>query len=108
MLFNKISRKKYGGFVMNGQRLCVIVKILALLTNNPNTPDPNAFNNKYGDNPILRAASYGHTEVVKILAPLTDTPNVPNIDGETPIHNAACNGYTEIVIILVPMTDNRS
>ena len=93
---------------MNGQRLCVIVKILVLLTNNPNTPDPNAFNNKYGDNPILRAASYGHTKIVKILAPLTDTPNVPNIDGETPIHNAACNGYTEIVKIFVPMTDNRS
>ena len=71
-----------------------IVKILAPLTDNPNTPD------KYGVTPIYRAAYLGHTEIVKILAPLTGNPNASDETGQTPIHMAALNGHTEIVKIL--------
>ena len=101
-----------------------IVKILAHLTDKPNTPDEygrtaiylaaqnghaqivkilmalsdnsNCPDN-YGDTPIYWAARRGHTEIFKILAPLTDNPNAPNTDGNTPIYFAAHSGYTEIV-----------
>ena len=46
-----------------------IVKILAPLTDNPNTPERN------GRTPIYKAAWKGHTEIVKILASLTDNPS---------------------------------
>ena len=77
-----------------------IVKIIAPLTDNPNTPD------KYGRTPMYWAAQYGYTEIVKILASLTDNPNAADQNGETPIYRAACNGHTEIVKILAPLTDN--
>ena len=77
-----------------------IVKILAPLTDNPNSP------HKDGRNPIYWAAFRGHTEIVKILAPLTDNPNAPNKFGDTPIHNAAKHGCTEIVKILALLTEN--
>ena len=54
-------------------RYIEIVKILALLADNPNPPD------FYGDTPIIIAAWDGHTEMVKILAPLTENPNAPDI-----------------------------
>ena len=57
-----------------------IVKILAPLTDNPNTP------NEYGRTPIYLAACWGHTEIVQILAPLKDNPNAPDKNGETPIY----------------------
>ena len=76
-----------------------IVKILAPLTDHPNTPD------KDGRGPIYMAAIRGCTEIVKILAPLTDNPNAPNRWGDTPIHRAAQNGHMEIVKILFPLTD---
>ena len=77
-----------------------IIKILAPLTDNPNTP------NDYGDTPISWAAYKGYTEIVKILVSLTDNPNAPNKNGTSPIHKAARNGNTEIVKILAPLTDN--
>ena len=80
-----------------------IVKILAPLTYNPNSPNDTDMVN---DTPIHKAAFYGHTEIVKILATLTDNPNVPNYFGNTPIIFAASNWYTEIVKILAPLTDN--
>ena len=53
-----------------------IVKILAPLADNPNAPDKYGHTPLHwghtsndGDTPILRAAFYGHTEIVKILAP---------------------------------------
>ena len=46
-----------------------IIKILAPLTDNPNTPD------KHGKTPIYWAAQNGHIEIVNILATLTDNPN---------------------------------
>ena len=50
-----------------------IVKILAPLTDNPNTPDED------GKTPIYQAADKEHTEIVKILTPLIDNPNnAPN------------------------------
>ena len=76
------------------------VKILAPLTDNPNTP------NNIGKTPIYWAAYNGHTEIVKILAPLTDNANGPSWNGNTPIHWAARFGHTEIVKILVSLTDN--
>ena len=76
------------------------VKILAPLTDNPNTPD------KYGRTPMYWAAQYGYTEIVKILAPLTDNPNAPDNYGTTPIHWAAFGGNTEIVKILAPLAEN--
>ena len=79
-----------------------IVKILAPLTDNPNTPD------KDGDTPIHHAALEGHTEIIKILAPLTDNPNVPNKTGVTPIYIAAHEGHTDIVKILAPLSGNNS
>ena len=57
-----------------------LVKILAPLTNTPNTPT-----GLHGLTPIHGAAIIGHTEIVKILAPLTDNPNTPDEDGVTPI-----------------------
>ena len=77
-----------------------IVKILAPLAENPNSPNDN------GDTPIYIAAKHGHTEIVKILAPLVDNPNIPNKDGNTPIHWARFYKYTEIVKILSPFDDN--
>ena len=77
-----------------------IVKILAPLTDNPNTP------NAYGSTPIHEAANNGYTEIIKILAPLTNNPNSPDKYGETPLHAAADEGHTEIVQILVPLTSN--
>ena len=77
-----------------------IIKMLAPLTDNPNSPDEN------GKTPIYLAAWKGISEIVKILAPLTNHPNAPNEDGDTPIHHAACMGHTEIVKILAPLTDN--
>ena len=55
-----------------------IVKLIILLTDNPNAP------NEFGESPIYWAAYNGHTEIVKILAPLTDNPNAPNNYGYTP------------------------
>ena len=46
-----------------------IVKIYALLMDNPNASVENE------NTPIFWAAYYGHTEFVKILAPLTSNPN---------------------------------
>ena len=77
-----------------------IIKMLAPLTDNPNSPDEN------GKTPIYLAAWKGISEIVKILAPLTDNPNAPNENGDTPIHIAACNGHTEIIMILAPLTNN--
>ena len=51
-----------------------IVKILAPLTNDPNSPDQN------GITTIHLAACGGHSEIVKILASLTDNPNAPDKD----------------------------
>ena len=76
------------------------VKIIILLTDNPNAP------NDFGESPIYWAAYNGRIEIVKILVPLTDNPNAPKNDGETPIYCAAIYGHTEIVKILVPLTDN--
>ena len=56
-----------------------IVKILAPLTDNPNSADNS------GITPIHQAAWIGQTEIVKILAPLTNNPNAPDKDGYTPI-----------------------
>ena len=77
-----------------------IVKIYALLMDNPNASVENE------NTPIFWAAYYGHTELVKILAPLTDNPNTPNNYGHTPIHWAAYYGHSKIVKILAPLTDN--
>ena len=77
-----------------------IVKILAPLIVNPNTPD------NLGWTPIHEAANYGHTKIVKILAPLTANPNSPDNQGRTSIHVAAKYGSTEIVKILAPLTAN--
>ena len=71
-----------------------IVKILAPLTDNPNSPT------KWGDTPIYLAASNGHTEIVKILAPLTNNHNVPDGNGMTPIKWALNEGHTEILYFL--------
>ena len=97
-----------GKLQYKGQHACYryieIVKILALLADNPNPPDI------YGDTPIIIAAWDGHTEMVKILAPLTENPNAPDSYGRTPILVAAkglARGRnTEIVKILAPLTDN--
>ena len=78
-----------------------IVKILAPLTDNPNSPDND------GDTPIYMAARKGHTEIVKILASFTDSPNSPEIHGRTPILEAVQSSYTEIVKILVPFITNN-
>ena len=78
-----------------------LVKILAPLTNTPNTPT-----GLHGLTPIHGAAIIGHTEIVKILAPLTDNPNASDVVGKTPIYFAACHGHTEIVKILAPLIDN--
>ena len=77
-----------------------IVKILAHLTDKPNTPD------EYGRTAIYLAAHNGHLKIVKVLIQLTDNPNAPNEYGNTPIHMAAPNGCYEIVKILAPLTDN--
>ena len=52
-----------------------IVKILALLTYNPNAPTTVV-------DEILYAACYGHTEIVKTLAPLIASPDAPKIFGD--------------------------
>lgn len=80
-----------------------LVKILAPLTDSPNTPNEDVGE---GWTPIHLAAYEGHTEIVKILAPLTDNPNAPDEYGRTPIYWAATKGHTEIVKILAPLTDN--
>ena len=54
-----------------------MVKILAPLTDNPNTP------NDDGDTPISWAAYKGYIEIVKILVSLKDNPNTPNKNGTT-------------------------
>ena len=81
-----------------------IVKIMATLSDIPNSwyNDDAKYDN--GRTPIFMATCNGHTEIVKILAPLTDNPNAPNNYGETPIYKAAWYGFTEIVRILVPLT----
>ena len=56
-----------------------IIKILAPLTDNPNSPDEN------GKTPIYLAAWKGISEIVKILALLTDNPNAGDIYGNRPI-----------------------
>ena len=61
-----------------------IVKILAPLAENPNTPDSE------GLTPIHWAAIKGYLEIIKTLAPLSDNPNAPDNNGITPI-NLACN-----------------
>ena len=77
-----------------------MVKILAPLTDNPNTPNENR------ESPIHYAAWFGQIEIVKILAHLTNNPNAQGRNGDTPIYWAALKGHIEIVKILAPLTNN--
>ena len=72
-----------------------IDKMLAPLSDNPNTPD------EYRRTPIHFAATNGNAEIIKILAPLSDNPNAPNVVGNTPMDSAITNGHIEVVRILV-------
>ena len=76
-----------------------IVKILAPLSNNHDSPGKN------GETPINEAANYGHTEIVKILCPLTDNPNASNNYGLTPMSVAQkdeiCRVLESFKIIIV-------
>ena len=77
-----------------------IVKILAPLAENPNTPDSE------GLTPIHWAAIKGYLEIIKTLAPLSDNPNAPDNNGITPINLAAWNEMTEInnYLVLISLT----
>ena len=77
-----------------------IVKIMATLSDIPNSwyNDDAKYDN--GRTPIFMATCNGHTEIVKILAPLTDNPNAPDNNGLYPIDIASFHGRTEIVKIL--------
>ena len=97
--FVKISGEKSVGWDSSEEDV-EIVKILAPLTDNPNTPD------EIRNTPIHQAAYEGHTEIVKILMPMTDNANTPNEGGFTPIHYATNHGHSEIVQLLAPLTDN--
>ena len=58
-----------------------ILKILAPLSDNPNTPGSN------GLTPINFAVENGYLEIIKIMAPLLNNPTATNI-GITLIHRA--------------------
>ena len=87
-----------------------IVKILAPLMVNPNTPDTNGS----GYTPIHYAAeNYADVEIVQFLASLTDNPNAPapysdstTPCGLTPIHYAAMSGKVDVIRCLAPLVDN--
>ena len=77
-----------------------IIRILAQIMKNPNSPNPND-----GWTPIQMAASKGYTEIIKILAPLTKNPNSPNPDGLTPAQMAKNNGHEDVFRIISTFID---
>ena len=82
-----------GVAVRNGR--ADIIKILAPLSTNPNTPCR-------GWTQIYRATVIGDIEVIRALIPWTENPNAPNPAGGTPITSAGLCGHTEIVELLRP------
>ena len=78
-----------------------VVKILAPLTDNPNTPDED------GWTPLHLIAGKGHTEIFKFFAPLTDNPNPPDNNGHTPYQYARGTGRKEIQKLLQTYETSR-
>ena len=109
-----------------------ILKVLAVLIDNPNTSfptkpiniaaekghvevikflsplsiNPNSPRAGLTETPIYNAARGGHAEVIKILAPFTANPNMPNKCGTTPIHVAALYGHLEVIKVMTPLVEN--
>ena len=78
-----------------------IVKVLAPLLANPNTPDDENFT------PFGIAASNGHLDVVRILAPFVDDINASqNPEGVAPIFYAIWKRQSELVKLLANLSKN--
>ena len=102
---NPNSPSKTGMTPIHWAADCGHIDVIKILTSLTENPNPSG---ESGYNPIFRAAHFGQTETVTFLAPLTDNPNSPNMYGETPIYEAAGKGCTKIVKILAPLTDNSN
>ena len=78
-----------------------IVKVLAPLLANPNTPSDDNFT------PFGIAASNGHLDVVRILAPFVDDINASqNPEGVAPIFYAIWKRQSELVKLLANLSKN--
>ena len=80
-----------------------IIRILAVLTDNPN--EPQEYMSYTGMTPIHSAAAMGAVEIVKFLAPLSNNLNVTDCMGWSAMHAAAVNGRIEIIKFLAPLID---
>ena len=78
-----------------------LMKVLAPLLKNPNSPTRHIFT------AIHAAARMGHADIIKYLAPLTENPNAQEtLFGRTPIYIAAKYGNLECIKALVPFGKN--
>ncbi len=68
--------------------------------------DVNIQDNNWGDTALIRAASYGHTEIVQVLLAVPGIEvNIQDNSGDTALMGAAFGGHTEIVRVLLKAPD---